>query len=212
MRIYAISTDTVRHLDWSPLFRHMPERMKKAQRYQFERDRLLCVGAGILMRQVVGIRDESALLYGPYGKPSARGCPPFNLSHSGEWCIMVKGESEIGADIEKTDSRHLDAAPVVFTPRELDWMNRQPVERFYQLWTWKESLIKAIGTGFSLEPVTFEVLPFTEHRPLCLNKRLWYAASGCIAGYQFGVCASSPIDSLEWTELLPADLDYLRSW
>ena len=207
MQIYTISTHTVRHLDWTLLYRHMPERMKKAQSYRFERDRLLCVGAGILMRQVVGIRDESALLYGQYGKPSAPGCAYFNLSHSGEWCVLVKGESEVGVDIERMDDCHLDSAPAVFTPRELAWMNDHPAERFYQLWTWKESLIKAIGKGLSLEPKTFDVLPFAEHQPLPMDGRLWYAASGGIAGYKYSVCASSPIDCLEWKEMLPADLD-----
>ena len=36
----------------------MPERMKRAVRYRFEKDRLLCIGGGLLMRHVVGIRDE----------------------------------------------------------------------------------------------------------------------------------------------------------
>lgn len=210
MRIYAVSNDTVRQLEGSLLFRYMPERMKKAQSYRFERDRLLCVGGGLLMRQVVGIRDESALLYGRYGKPSAPGCAHFNLSHSGEWCVMAKWESEVGVDIEKTDGRHLDVAPAVFTPRELAWMDGNPVERFYQLWTWKESLMKAIGRGLSLEPRALDVLPFAEHRPLSLDGRLWYAAAGGIAGYRYSACASSPIDRLEWREMLPADFDCLQ--
>lgn len=210
MQIYAISTDTVRQLDWPLLLRHMPERIKKAESYRFERDRLLCAGGGLLMRQVVGIRDESALRCGQYGKPFAPGYAHFNLSHSGEWCVMAKWESEVGVDIEKTDECHLDVAPVVFTPRELNWMDENPVERFCQLWTWKESLMKATGRGLSLEPGTFDVLPFAEHRPLTLNGRLWYAAAGGIPGYRYSACASSPIGCLEWKEMLPADFDSLE--
>lgn len=109
-------------------------------------------------------------------------------------------------DIEKIDDRHLDDAPAVFTPRELAWMDENPVERFFQLWTWKESLMKAIGKGLSLEPKTLDVLPFAERQPLPMDGRLWYAASGGIAGYGYSVCASSPIDCLEWKEMLPAGL------
>lgn len=36
-------------------------------------------------------------------------------------------------DIEKIDDRHLDAAPAVFTPRELAWMDENPVERFFSI-------------------------------------------------------------------------------
>ena len=207
MPLFAVSVETVRQLDQTSLFRHMPERMKRAEKYRFERDRLLCIGGGLLMRHVVGIRDESDLSQGLYGKPFAPGYPAFNLSHSGEWCILVKGKSEIGADIEKIDENNLTAAHTVYTPRELSWMNEDPLERFYQLWTWKESLIKALGTGMYLEPKTFEVLPFIENQPLYMLGQSWYAASDSIPGYRFSVCASAPVGSLKWTELRLSDLE-----
>ena len=201
MPVYAISAETVRQLDWEFLFRFMPERMKRAERYRFEKDRLLCIGGGFLMRHVVGIRDESEISYGQYGKPFAPGYPAFNLSHSSDWCILVKGESEIGVDIQKIDENSLTAAPTVYTPQELTWMNRDPLERFYQLWTWKESLSKAVGMGMVLEPKTFDVLPFAENMPVFLNGQSWYAASGSIFGYRFSVCSSSPIGSMKWVGL-----------
>ena len=205
--VYAISAETVRQLDQTSLFRHMPERMKRAEKYRFERDRLLCIGGSLLMRHVVGIRDESKIRQGQYGKPFAPGYPAFNLSHSGEWCILVKGKSEIGADIEKIDENNLTTAPTVYTPCELSWMNEDPLERFYQLWTWKESLIKALETGMFLEPKTFEVLPFIENQPLYMLGQSWYAASDSIPGYRFSVCASAPVGSLKWTELRLSDLE-----
>ena len=207
MPVYAISAETIRNLDHTQLFRHMPERMRRAEKYRFERDRLLCIGGGILIKHVVGIRNESEIRLGQYGKPYAPGYPGFNLSHSGEWCILVKGKSEIGADIEKIDENNLTTAPTVYTPCELSWMNEDPLERFYQLWTWKESLIKALGTGMFLEPKTFEVLPFIENQPLYMLGQSWYAASDSIPGYRFSVCASAPVGSLKWTELRLSDLE-----
>ena len=41
------------------------------------------------------------------------------MSHSGEWCILSKWDSEIGVDIERIDDKNLTVAPAVFTPREL---------------------------------------------------------------------------------------------
>ncbi len=200
MPVYAISTETVRQLDWTPLVRHMPERMEKAGKYRFERDRLLCIGGGFLMRMAAGIRDESELCRGPYGKLSAPGYSYFNLSHSGEYCILAKSDSKIGVDIERIGGNDMIAAPVVFTPRELTWMKNEP-DRFYQLWTLKESLLKAIGMGMSLDPDTVDVLPFIEKQSIFLNGQSWYAASDRVTGYRFSVCTTSPISGLDWVEL-----------
>lgn len=204
--VYAISAETVRQADWTPLVRHMPARMEKAERFRFEKDRLLCIGGGFLMRQVVGICDESALCLGEYGKPFAPGYPHFSLSHCGEWCILSKCDCEIGADIEKTDEKNLMIAPMICTPRELSWMNEDPLRRFTLLWTWKESLLKAVGRGLSLEPNALDVLPFAEDQPLSLNGQSWYARSDCMDDYCFSVCTSTPIAGLEWVELHPSEL------
>ena len=53
MEVYAIAAETIRQLDPAPLCRHMPERMKRVEGYRFEKDRLLCIGGGLLMRHVV---------------------------------------------------------------------------------------------------------------------------------------------------------------
>ena len=50
MEVYAIAAETIRQLDPAPLCRHMPERMKRAERYRFEKDRLLCIGGGEELR------------------------------------------------------------------------------------------------------------------------------------------------------------------
>ena len=198
--VYAIHIDTVRRTNWTPLQQSMPARMEKARRYRFERDRLLCVGAGLLMRRVPGIHDESGLRPGRFGKPRAPGYPAFSLSHSGDWCVLAMHKDDIGVDIEKIDEQHLSVAPAVFTPGEQDWMHENPLERFHILWTLKESLMKATGLGLALPPDSFEVLPFLAGHPVSLQGRTWYAASGKVPGYRFSVCGQAPIGALEWVE------------
>jgi len=191
--VYALHTEAVRRADRSKLEQWMPERMKKAARFRFERDRLLCIGAGLLLLQALGIPGESVLTYGPYGKPSAAGYPGFSLSHSGDWIILASGPDPVGADLEKPDSAHLRVADRVFTPAEREWMSRDPVRRFFQLWTWKESVMKATGLGVTLDPASFEVMPFTRNEPVLLDGNRWYAASGLLEGYAFSVCAACPV-------------------
>ena len=200
--VWAIRTDTVRQLDLSGLESAMPKRTEKAGRFLFERDRLLCLGAGYLMMKGAGIRNEAELRYGANGKPYAPGYTEFNISHSGEWCVLACGDlNTVGIDIEEMNLKHTEVAPAVYTRRELDWMAVDPTDRFFRLWTWKESLMKAAGLGMSLEPRSFEVLPFAEGKPVLLRGSAWYAAGGSLEGYRYSVCSDVPIGRVLWTEM-----------
>ena len=199
MTISAVCTDALRGMDLSAVEAALPGRAERARRFRQESDRLLCLGAGYLMMQAVGIRRESDLRLGEHGKPYAPGFPAFSISHSGIWCILASGDHRlIGADLEAVNRAHLDAAPAVYTPAELDWMAEDPLIRFFRLWTWKESVMKATGLGMSLEPGRFEVLPFARGESLRLFGRNWYAAGGSLGGYVFSVCADEPIGPLRW--------------
>jgi len=80
-------------------------------------------------------------------------------------------------------------------------MAADPTDRFFRLWTWKESLMKAAGLGMSLEPRSFEVLPFAEGKPVLLRGSAWHAAGGSLEGYRYSVCSDVPIGRVLWTEM-----------
>ena len=104
-----------------------------------------------------------------YGKPIALvdGMPvsvSFNVSHSGEHgLIAVAPEGRLGVDVEeRVAHRNMDLLiEGVFGPSEqaelASTRGRHKINLFFRLWTIKEALIKALGTGFSLDPSTFEV-------------------------------------------------------
>lgn len=201
--VYAIRTDIVRKWDLSRLEQRMPERMRKADRFLFEKDRLLCLGAGILLHEALGISGEALIRYGKNGKPFAPGYPAFNLSHSGQWCLLAVGGNclQIGVDVEEISERNVDIAPAVYTESELIWMKSDPVNRFYRLWTWKESLMKASGLGMQLEPQSFEVLPFAEGRSVYAAGQTWYAWADGMEGYTYSICADRPVHGAIWKEI-----------
>ena len=197
--VYAIRTDTVRQLDPGDLEAAMPERAARAGRFRFEKDRLLCLGAGWLMMKGLGIRRESELRFGENGKPFASGYPAFNLSHSGAWCILATGEGQaIGVDIEEINEKHTDVAHHVYTAPELHWMEEDPLNRFFQLWTWKESVMKATGSGLKLEPRSFEVLPFARGEGIRMQEKTWYARGGAWDNCMFSVCTEEPAERIRW--------------
>lgn len=201
--IYMIRTETVRKADRTRLAERMPPRVQKSERFRFERDRLLCLGAGLLLLEVMKISNERDILYTQYEKPYIPDGPAFSISHSGSCCILACGEAQnIGADIEEIDETKIDVAPAVYTDAELAWMKKDPVERFFRLWTWKESVMKATGLGMNLAPQSFEVLPFLEGEPVRLFGKSWYALSENTNGSCITVCADEPIGRLRRTELL----------
>ena len=117
--------------------------------------------------------ENSRLSFGEsrYGKPYAlldnRHVPiGFNVSHSGEHgLIVVTPHGQLGVDVEERIPREdMDGvSEMVFGPDELSALTLAggwgKVDLFYKLWTIKEALIKAVGTGFSLDPQSFEVPP-----------------------------------------------------
>ena len=104
-----------------------------------------------------------------HGKPVARvaGQPVdagFNVSHSGRHgLIAIGGHGCLGVDVEERVPRR-DLAGIgslVYGPAERRLLGnaagRERVHLFYRLWSMKEALIKALGTGFSLSPTGFQI-------------------------------------------------------
>ncbi len=105
------------------------------------------------------------------GKPFAMvdGAPApisFNVSHSGDHgLIAVAPRGRLGVDVEQRQPRrHMDLLiDTVFTEPERAILTtaegRDRTDLFLDFWTMKEALIKALGTGLSMDPATFEIPP-----------------------------------------------------
>jgi 4'-phosphopantetheinyl transferase len=87
----------------------------------------------------------------------------FNLSHTEKMIVCAfTTRGEVGIDVEYAEKDHLTVMPTVYVPHEIAHVEAQQTladkfRAFYLLWTRKEAYIKAIGTGFSLSPLTFSV-------------------------------------------------------
>jgi 4'-phosphopantetheinyl transferase len=83
----------------------------------------------------------------------------FNLSHSESSVAVAIARTEVGVDIElcRPLPRLAALAESVFHPGEQRWLWRQSCleTSFFRLWTLKEALLKAAGTGFSYHPARF---------------------------------------------------------
>jgi len=146
-----------------------PERRERIGRFRRREDRMRSLLAELLARWLLARRlgvapGEIRFARNRYGKPyCANGPAHFNLSHSGDWVVAAAGDGEIGVDVERMDpDTDLSLARSVFTPAERDWLDadeRGKRERFFELWTYKESFIKCAGVGLSLPLDSFSVMP-----------------------------------------------------
>jgi 4'-phosphopantetheinyl transferase len=89
-----------------------------------------------------------------YGKPILRDFKKlhFNLAHAGAWIIVAIDVQPVGVDVEEIRTMDMLAYSDVFSQSEQNMLQVKSKESqtrcFFELWTGKESYLKAVGTGF----------------------------------------------------------------
>lgn len=139
----------------------------RASRFVFDTDRNIYLAAHVALRRLLadatGISPErQEFEVGPLGRPRLSGAEGlhFSLSYAGQQGLIgiARGNS-IGVDAEAlraVEDREA-LAEGLFTKME----RAEPVEgcadtHFLRGWTAKEACMKAIGTGLSTPPISFE--------------------------------------------------------
>jgi 4'-phosphopantetheinyl transferase len=101
-----------------------------------------------------------------FGKPrlAGDGHVHFNLSHCEERAVLaISDAAEVGIDLERERPiEHVDLAKRYFHPTEVAAITASRDEAaqrraFFLVWTLKEAVVKALGTGLSTPLDSFEV-------------------------------------------------------
>lgn len=163
MKLYRLNIEEIKTFSHLYPAVHFPLRYKKALSYRQERDFLLCVGSGYILCKFLGIPEDS-ICVGAYGKPFlSKSDFHFNISHSGQYLIIGVDKDEIGVDIEKITDFPVFAYDLFFVEEEIKWFQND-ILRFFQIWTAKEAIIKAVGKDFLLDPKMFSVLDAVQYK------------------------------------------------
>ena len=142
------------------------DEVERAGRYHFERHRCRFVACRGQVRQILagylGARPaELRFRYGPRGKPAlelpwSESAIRFNVSNSDDVALLaVAIDRELGVDIEHLrEPRDFDSlAAQFFAASEVTQLRSLPreqrLEGFFRLWTRKEAVLKAVGTGLA---------------------------------------------------------------
>lgn len=100
------------------------------------------------------VHTLSAMQYTPFSRPYFPGEDDFNISHTDRIVVCAMAHSnQIGVDIERPMPLDIDDFRQQFSTAEWDHIHRSsdPLQTFYEYWTAKEAVLKAIGTGLTDE-------------------------------------------------------------
>lgn len=121
------------------------------------------------LKRLYGI-ERYSIKTGKHGKPYLEDHPDifFNLSHCRGLAVCGISDSEIGTDCELIRPYSKNAAKKVFSDSEIDFVlkNNAPDESFFRIWTLKEALGKAMGTGIFSGLKEYEFV-FKDGEPFC---------------------------------------------
>lgn len=134
----------------------LPEKLRQeALRKRQWIDRQLSVSGKLLLMEFLKKFESqlslSNLKYNTYYRPYFDSGPDFNIAHSGNLVVCCGVDNgKIGIDVEEIKEISLDHYIDYFTLNEWDKINNYAnrYDGFYDFWTRKEAVLKAIGTGF----------------------------------------------------------------
>lgn len=170
MEIYAVKIIDINSEQLDELSLLIDSRKRhRIKKYVKKKNKLQTLMGEILLRSIIiqklKINNKDIVFSNNYyGKPYLKNYPNvfFNLSHSGEFVVCAFDEHPVGIDIEKIkEIEYKDLAENFFTKREYDYIMKndsdQQLNKFYDIWTLKESYIKCCGRGLSLSLKSFSI-------------------------------------------------------
>ena len=180
------------------------EKQSKLRRFKECKDSMRSMVAEILIRNIIkqkNLRSDNRYDFATnaYGKPYLPNAKniKFNLSHSEDWVVCAVDENQIGIDIEKENSINLQIAHQFFTKEECDYifsLKDDQLSRFFEIWTLKESYIKAVGQGLSIPLNSFSIIMDPHDHTIAIQTECkdacFYFKKYCIDPYyKLAVCA-----------------------
>lgn len=181
------------------------EKQERINRFVRREDTIRTLTAEILSRLAIchrlSIKNNAIKLeYNQYGKPLLKGNMNlyFNNSHSGQWVVSAISSSLVGVDVERISEVDLGIAERFFSPWEYnDLMQKDGEVRrnyFFDLWTLKESYIKAVGMGLSLPLSSFTIKVKADNISISTQNKFdcnFFKQYAIDSTYRLALCASN---------------------
>lgn len=188
------------------------KRREKVERFRFEADKVRSVFAELLLRY--GLKKHYSLSgsqiefeWNEFGKPSLKNQKElyFNISHSGNWVICAISNDSVGVDVEQINPKNLDIAKRFYAKDEYEQLlkSEKKDELFIWYWTLKESYVKAVGKGMTID---FSSISFSEENgeiQLLVEEKL-------CTEYRFEVITLEPGYLAATSSRVPMEGDFIK--
>jgi len=177
------------------------ERRRSSElKFDVHQRRFVAARAGLrkILANVLGESPEALVFsYSATGKPSLSDHEGpaglrFNLSHSEDVAMLALSWGiEVGLDLEAEGESHpsWEMALLTFNAVEIDWLTEHSTtdfsRAFLELWTLKEAVLKAEGSGLASGSEKYSVIPGSSGcarvlgHPDGLEREDWQARSFC---------------------------------
>ena len=194
MKVYAMNISGI-NPDDRKWYKYLSEkRIAKVERLKKTKQKAQSIGAELLLRHAIGQitgevsnvkwdTDENGKLYlteydGIY----------VNLSHSGDYAVCVVSDVPVGVDIQHCRECDMKMAKRFFTVKEAEFIRNSTDKNstFFEIWTKKESFVKAVGKGLAIPLGSFSVLSDSVEYDGALYRFKEYSVSQ--SGYKMFVC------------------------
>lgn len=220
MKVFVVNIEDARHqVSLESLFEWASEeRKRRARKYLKRDDQWRCLIGGFLimhmLRTETGDIKEYQMQCDSMGRPfvHTHKAIDFNISHSNQWVAGVIASRRVGIDIEYIAGAGKNIAHRFYSEEEKEYCRKNP-ENFYQIWTLKESFLKAKGTGLSVPLNSFSVI--SDGKPLltengAVSKEYAFYSRKLGTDYFLSVCAKA--DSIEGMILSELNIGQLKEW
>lgn len=228
MNVYILKITTPIKINSSSLIPYVSkEKREKVENFFKEDDKLRSIYGELLIRYMVisELKINNSHIkfhYTKYGKPLL--LEPhnihFNISHCEKYVVCAIDNNPVGIDIEKIETiDFIDIANKFFTKDEANYIYPQSeintleesTNKFYEIWTLKESFIKCIGLGLSLPLNSFSV-NFDKNEN---NKRISFKGDTYFFEhfdieneYKLSICFKTPDTSIHINHINEYELTY----
>lgn len=180
---------------------------EKILKFHFDKDTIRSLVGEILLKKTITTLfnvpcEEMEITRDEYGKPfllSPSIDLEFNISHAGDWVVVAIDSMEIGIDIEQIVTMNLEIAERFFTQEEYKYIANQTLqeqknERFFRIWTMKESYIKGVGRGLTIPLDSFTtIINNKEATSIRVEEDLRYLSTfRHDTSYFISVCSTTP--------------------
>ena len=198
---YKLTNEPIPSGELDELLLSVPATIReKVSRFRRWEDKANCLYGKLLLRAILVKyfhQSETCLeqLYtDTYGRPFISNEFDFNISHSSNLVLCaVSDRDKIGVDVEKLRPFDPSTIESFLLPEELNYLLRYPSPRnFYDLWTKKESILKAKGLGLNVDLKRVRIDRMTG-TILDLHNERWHYQRLRIPQQYYGILCTSRI-------------------